>query len=262
MRSVAQQFCLTSCRFSDPVRELPTPHLTSPVIAKAFPPTDDNFANYNWSIAHEALRHECMRLERAADAMSGSESSFESFREYFETYVVPFLERHHAVEDAVLAHHAIANKVSVPSTYADDHRALKGACTAVEMACRSKDLGLLRVAVRGFADFLRQHMADEEGSLLPKISAAFDVPWVNDLITYGAPSSPKAFMHRQSWSNTLQQAPAAASIRMAYEASKKWGAAHMYRSQLPESMQESLLAPQQQQFLRTKESLLVQACRA
>ena len=39
--------------FSDPVQKLPSPHLTSRIMADgsgAFPPTEVNFANYNWSL--------------------------------------------------------------------------------------------------------------------------------------------------------------------------------------------------------------------
>lgn len=253
--------------FSDPVQKLPARSLTSEVISdasSAFPLTETSFANYNWSLPHEALRHECMRLEHAADSMSGSATSFARFREYFETYVQTLMERHHAVEESVLAHYLVAQKVAVPSELADDHAALKAACHAIKMACQSNDLPLLKVAVSCFVGFLCQHMAEEEDDLLPRISAAFQVPWINDLVTSGSLQSGFA-RSPQSWcnTNTLKEGTTTAtSISMAYEASKKWGGAPTYLSQLPTTVQAALAGPMHPQFVRRKESLLVAACTA
>ena len=72
-----------------------------------------------------------------------------------------------------------------------------------------------------------EHMAQEECDLLPKISAAFELPWINDVITVG---SPRGFgrsqgFAAQSWCNTLQGTTTATSVSIVFEASKKWGAA-------------------------------------
>ena len=126
-------------------------------------------------------------------------------------------------------------------------------------SCRSCDLPQLRIAVRCFGALLREHMAQEESELLPKISAAFELPWINDLITIG---SPQGFGSEQSWSNALDGTTTATFVSMAFEASKKWGAAPEYLSQLPSSLQAALTGPLQAEFVRTKESLLIEACTA
>ena len=101
----------------------------------------------------------------------------------------------------------------------------------------------------------------QEDNLLPQIAAAFALPWVNDLITStGFTRAPQASC--PCWSNTLQGTAAATAAAMAYEASKKWGAAPTYLAQLPKAVQAELAAPLQEQFVRRKESLLVEACEA
>ena len=149
--------------------------------------------------------------------------------------------------------------MAVPIELADDHAALKAACDAIKMACQSNDLPLLKVAVSCFVGFLRQHMAEEEDGLLPKISAAFQVPWINDIVTAG---SPQGFARSplSSWCNTLEGTATATS--MTFEASKKWGAAPTYLSQLPTSVQATLSGHAHSQFVNRKESLLVAACTA
>ena len=176
--------CLAS-GFADPVASLSAPSLTSSVFTRVdlvFPPGPKTFANYGWSIPHEAIRHEMMRIEYATSRMSGSDASFGKFREYFDSYVAFYLEFHHSAEDEVLFV-AVAEKVALPPSIAVDHEALDHAkIDAVRKACDAKDLAQLQTAVQDLSTFCKRHMEDEERLLLPQINETFDLAWFGGLM--------------------------------------------------------------------------------
>lgn len=93
--AAAMGACVGKASWQDPVIALPVGTLTSEVftdIASVFPPGPTTFANYGWSIPHEGIRHELLRIEKAVGMMSGSDASFAAFLEYFETCSRALLE--------------------------------------------------------------------------------------------------------------------------------------------------------------------------
>lgn len=142
----------------DPVKAMPVPTLTSTVyegLSVVSPKTAQNFAEHTWSMPHECIRHELIRIDKMVDCMSGSGASVKAFLNYFEKYVAIYLHGHHTAEDNVMFK-AVSEKIELPSFISGDHSALDNVKTiAVIEACKGNDFPKVKEYFSSFVEMRR-----------------------------------------------------------------------------------------------------------
>jgi len=179
-----------------------------------------------------------------AAAMTRDEASFTGFELYIKTYVKPYMQWHHKLEEKIIFP-AVARKVPILRTISAARSQNNAKLEAVMSAIASKDKRKVEEAMAFLAEHLGDLLAEKEFKLVPEIDNFFDLQWLKDVTAQS-----------MTWSQTSFPREWPLCAKMTYDAAKIFGMDSHYKSDLPSALAEKLDTELHEDFAKPKAALI------